>query len=94
MLGSHQRTTKEASNDKIRLFYKKIMKAWSTGTLWDKSSRKLVIMVRRPFEVLTGYVRLSKADRNLNITDGYSDHRQEKNHHCSNREHLRRIIAA
>jgi len=80
----------------IRLgyFYKKIMKAWSTGTLWDKSSRKLVIMVRRPFEVLTGYVRLSKADRNLNITDGYSDHRQEKNHHCSNREHLRRIIAA
>ena len=70
------------------------MKAWYTGTLWDKSSWKLVIMVRRPFEVLTGYVRLSKADRNLNITDGYSDHRQEKNHHCSNREHLRRIIAA
>ena len=70
------------------------MKAWSSGTLWDKSRRFLVTMVRRPFEVITGYICLSKADRNLNITDGFSDHRQEKNHHRSNREHLRRIIVA
>ena len=78
----------------IGYFYKKVMKAWSTGTLWDKSSRFLVTMVWRPFEVLTGYRRLSKADRNLNITDGFADHHQEKDHHRSNPEHLRRIIAA
>jgi hypothetical protein len=79
---------------RIGYFYTKIMKAWSTGTLRDKSSRFLVTMVRRPFEVLTGYIRLSKADRNLNIKDGFADHRQEKNHHRSNPEHLRRIIAS
>ena len=70
------------------------MKAWSSGTLWDKSRRFLVTMVFRYFEVFTGYIRLSKADRNLNISDGFDDHRQEKNHHRSNREHLRRIIVA
>jgi len=51
-------------------------------------------MVWRPFEVLTGYRRLSKSDRNLNITDGFADHHQEKDHYRSNPEHLRRIIAA
>jgi len=79
---------------RLGYFFKKIMKARSSGTLWDKSRRFLVTMVRRPFEVFTGYICLRKADRNLNITDGFADHRQEKNHHRSNREHLRRIIVA
>ena len=51
-------------------------------------------MVRRPFEVLIGYIRLSKADRNLSIKDGFADHRKKKYHRRSNPEHLRRIITA
>lgn len=79
---------------RIVYFYEKIMEAWSTGTLWSKSGRFLATIVRRPFEVMTGYIRLSKSDRNLNIKDGFADHRQKKNHHKSNPEHLRRIITA
>jgi len=44
--------------------------------------------------VLIGYIRLSKTDRNLNVKDGFADHRQEKDHHRSNLDHIRRIIAA
>ena len=79
---------------RIGYLYTKIIKAWSSGTLREKSSRFLVTSFRRPLEVLIGYIRLSKADRNLNIKDGFADHRQEKDHHRSNPEHLRRIIAA
>jgi len=79
---------------RIGYLYTKIIKAWSSGTLREKSSHFLVTSVRRPLEVLIGYIRLSKADRNLNIKDGFADHRQEKEHHRSNPEHLRRIIAA
>lgn len=51
-------------------------------------------MVRRPIEVLIGYIRLPKADRNLNIIDGFADHRQKTAHHRTKPEHLYRIIAA
>lgn len=78
----------------INYFFEKIIKAWSNGTLLEKCNRFLVSSIRRPPEVLIGYIRLSKADRNLNIKDGFADHRQEKDHHQSNPEHLRRIIAA
>jgi putative sugar O-methyltransferase len=79
---------------RITYAYSKVKKAWSSGTLWDKSSRFLVIFITRPFIVLSGYMRLSKEDRNLNVTDGFADHRQTKYHHKSNPEHLRRIITA
>jgi len=79
---------------RVAYFYTKVIKAWSSGTLREKSSRFLVTLVRRPLEVLFGYVRLPKADRNLNIKDGFADHRQKKDHHRSNPEHLRRIVAA
>jgi hypothetical protein len=78
----------------ISYYYSKVKSAWSNGTLADKSSRFLVTMVRRPFEVFGGYIRLSKKDRNLNIKDGFADHRQAEYHHRSNPEHIRRIIAA
>ena len=79
---------------RIGYLYTKIIKARSSGTLHEKSSRFLVTIVRRPLEVLIGYIRLSKPDRNLNIKDGFADRRQEKDHHRSNPEHLHRIIAA
>jgi hypothetical protein len=79
---------------RIGYFYSKVKKARSSGTLWDKSSRFLLILVRRPFEVLVGYIRLSQSDRSLNIRDGFADHRQQKGHCKSSPEHLRRIIAA
>ncbi len=44
--------------------------------------------------VVIGYVRLPEADRNLNLKNGFADHRQKGQHHKSNPEHLRRIIAA
>jgi len=66
---------------RIGYFYSKIKKAWASGTLWDKSSRFLAIAVRRPFEVVIGYVRLPKTDRNLNIKAGFADHRQKTCHH-------------
>ena len=79
---------------KISYYYLKIKNAWLSRNLWEKSRRFLTTMIRRPFEVLIGYMRLSKADRCLNIKDGFADHRQEKYHQLSNPEHLRRIVSA
>jgi putative sugar O-methyltransferase len=89
-----QTTSKRDRMGRISYFYSKTRKAWASGTLWDKSSRFLIILVRRPFEVLVGYSRLSRSDRNLNIRDGFADHRQKMYHRKSNPEHLRRIVAA
>ena len=80
--------------NRVGYFYSKIKRAWSSGTLRSKAERFLLILIKRPIEVLIGYLRLSKEDRRLNVKDGFVDHRQKKNHHRSNPEHLRRIIAA
>jgi len=79
---------------RMSYLYTKIIKAWSSGTLREKSIRFMFTSVRRPLDVLIGYIRLSEADRNLNVRDGFADHRQEKDHHRSNPDHIRRIIAA
>ena len=75
-------------------YYLKIKTAWSSGNLWQKSRIFLTTMIRRFFEVSIGYMRLSKADRCLNIKGGFTDHRQEEYHQQSNPEHLRRIVSA
>ena len=80
--------------NRIGYYYLKIKSARLSGNLWEKSRRFLTTMIRRPFEVLIGYMRLSKADRCLNIKGGFADHRQEKYHQRSNPEHLRRIVSA
>ena len=79
---------------RIRYFSSKVLRAWFSGTLLEKSSRFLVTMFRRPFVVMTGYFSLSKADRSLNIKDAFADHRLNKYHSSPNPEFLRRIIAA
>ena len=79
---------------RINYFYTKITRAWASGTFRERSIQFLITCVRRPLEVSIGYLRLSKADRNLNVKDGFADHRQEKDHHRSNHDHIRRIIAA
>jgi hypothetical protein len=78
----------------IRRWQTKISEALSSGTLQERSTRFLVTSIRRPIEVLIGNIRLSKEDRNLNIKDGFTDHRQESNHYKSDVEHIRRIIAS
>ena len=75
-------------------YYLKIQSAWLSGTLFEKSLRFLTVMICLPIEVLIGYMRLSKADRRLNIKSGFSDHRHESYHHRANPEHLRRIISS
>lgn len=79
---------------RIEYFYTKIKKARESGALREKSARFLTGMIRRPYEVSTGYSRLSKADRGLDISGGFADHRLEENHHRSNPDHLRRIVKA
>jgi hypothetical protein len=80
--------------NRIGYYRTKIREAWASGTLRERSGRFLAISVQRPREVLVGYVRLSMADRRLNIKDGFADHRQAQRHHRSNPEHLQRIVAA
>lgn len=79
---------------RIGYFYSKIISAWQNGSLLDKSSRFIIMMVTLPFEVLIGYIRLSKSDRNLNIKDSFTDHRSKEYYRRANPDHLRRIIVA
>ena len=79
---------------RIGYFISKIKRAWSDRTLWDKINRFLRTMIRQFFEVSIGYLSLSRADRRLNLEDGFADHRQKINHYRSDHYHLRRIVAA
>src|SRR5689334_5956959 len=78
----------------FRYFVSKVRRAWTDGTLFEKGKRFLATLVRRPFEVLVGYARLSRPDRELRIREGFADHRQKADHHRSDPDHVRRIIAA
>ena len=79
---------------RINHYYLKIRSAWKSGNLLERAKRYLMMITLSFFEVLIGYLRLSKADRRLNIKSGFSDHLQNKYHHQSNPEDLRRIISA
>ncbi len=79
---------------RLTYFFSKIHSAWSTGTLLTRTVRFLSIFLGRPYEVLIGYLRLSKTDKAINVYDGFIDHRSRKEHHRSDPEHLRRIVAA
>ncbi len=79
---------------RIAYFYRKILRAWASGTLLEKSTRFLSTRISRPFEVLAGFLLLSTADKKLNVRDGFSDHRQRPDHRRSNPEHIQRIMAA
>jgi hypothetical protein len=80
--------------NRIGYYCTKIREAWASGTLREEFWRFLVLNVKRTCEVLVGYVRLSKADRRLNVKDGFADHRRAQGHHRSKPEHLQRIVAA
>jgi hypothetical protein len=82
------------SVNRIGHYCRKIRGAWASGTLPEEFWRFLVLNVKRTREVLVGYARLSRADRRLNVKDGFADHRQTQGHHRSRPEDLQRILAA
>ena len=63
---------------RIRYFYSKIIRAYSSDNLIFKTKNFLSRLITTPFVVLKGYLRLSKTDRNLNLKDGFFDHRKKK----------------
>jgi hypothetical protein len=78
--------------ERIKYYYLKIKSAWLSGTLLTKVSLFLITSIQTPFEIIFGYIRLPRVDRQLNLKDGFADHRKEKYHHRANPEHIRRII--
>jgi putative sugar O-methyltransferase len=79
---------------RILYFYSKLKSAWATKTLGSRVNRFLFIAFMRPLIILIGYTRLNKADRKINIKEGFADHRQKKSYQRPNQEHLCRIISA
>lgn len=80
--------------NRLTYFFSKIHSAWSTGTFFTRAARFLSIFFGRPYEVIIGYIRLSKMDKAINVYDGFIDHRSRKEHHRPDPGHLRRIVAA
>ena len=79
---------------RIGYFTAKIRRAWADGTLRNKAGRFLISSVATPLDVTTGYLRLARQDRQLDLAAGFTDHRGRPEHHRSDPEHLRRIVAA
>ena len=78
--------------ERIKYYYLKIKSAWLSGALLTRVSLFLITSIQTPFEIIFGYIRLPRVDRQLNLKDGFADHRKEKYHHRANPEHIRRII--
>lgn len=72
----------------------KIKRAANSGTLVDKAKRYTKTRVKRPFQVVSGYINSSIEDRKRNFKDGFLDHRQNDGHILPNPDHIRRIITA
>jgi hypothetical protein len=78
----------------LKYFDAKIRRAWSEGTLREKSRRFFLSSFRVPLEAAIGHYGLARADRRLDVAAGFGDHRAEADRYRSNPEHLRRIIRA
>jgi len=76
---------------RVKQLYLKAKSAWASGTLKERARRFLKTQFVRFFEVISGYVKLPKADRNLNLKAGFSAH---ANNYRSDPAHLHRIINA
>jgi len=76
----------------------KLRWAWRQGVL----AERLRILSRRRFfhplqlwiGLVTSYLRLSREDRRLPLSQGTGDHRADARHHRPHPDHLRRIVAA
>lgn len=80
--------------ERIRYLFAKARRAWSDGTLGEKTRRFLIASVRIPCEVTLAYLTLSRPDRRLDLASGFVDHRARPGHRRSKPEHVGRIIAA
>ncbi len=79
---------------RLNYFYNKIIRTYKSGTLTNRVIQFIWIRIRTYFLVLKEYYGLSESYRNLNLVDGFKDHRNKKYHHQSNQEHIQRIINA
>ena len=79
---------------RLNYFYNKIIRSYKSGTLTNRVIQFIWIRIRTYFLVLKEYYGLSESYRNLNLVDGFKDHRNKKYHHQSNQEHIQRIINA
>ena len=79
---------------RLNYFYKKIIRTYKSGTLTNRGIQFIWIRIRTYILVLKEYYGLSESYRNLNLVDGFKDHRNKKYHHQSNQEHIQRIINA
>jgi hypothetical protein len=52
---------------RVKYFAAKISRAWADGTLRDKAGRFLISSVATPLDVTTGYLRLARQDRRLDL---------------------------
>ena len=79
---------------RIIYFYSKVIRAYTAGNLFFKTKNFLIRIITTPYDVLRGYVRLSKTDRNLNLKDGFADHRKNKTSLLASHDQLKRIVDA
>ena len=77
-----------------KYFYKKIISAWRSDVLWEKTIRFIYSALRNTFIIPILYLSLPKSDRTLNIKDGFKDHRNNKVHASPRVEYINRIISS
>ena len=77
-----------------KYFYQKIISAWRSDVLWEKTIRFIYSALRNTFIIPILYLSLPKSDRTLNIKDGFKDHRNNKVHASPRVEHINRIISS
>jgi len=80
--------------NRISYYVRKVKRAWSDATLWDKVRRKGWMSLYVPGRVLLDHRRLRRSDRRLALGDGFADHRGESGFRPVSEATARRIIAA
>ena len=68
---------------RFKYFYNKIIRSYKSGTLTNKAIQFIWIKIDTHILVLKEYFSLSKSYRNLNLVDGFRDHRNKRYHHQS-----------
>ncbi len=60
---------------RLKYHLDKLKRAWVSGTLYERITRKLKAVTMTTVSVLINYAKLPRVDKRLSVSDGFADHR-------------------
>ena len=80
--------------ERVLYLYSKLIIAFRNKTLFQKLSLYAYSYFYVKYIIIIGYIKLKNVDKKIDLKKGFSDHRENLNHHKPKDKDIKRILAA